>query len=51
MVLLLMHTFLPCLYLADPATFQTSNSVLYPLFSSEISLFIQNGKKETFLSL
>ena len=37
----------PCLYLADPATFLASNSVLWILFSSDNSLFIQlRGKKK-----
>ena len=32
---------LPCLYLADPASFLASNRVVGILFSSENSLFIQ----------
>ena len=34
-----------CIYLADPATFLASNSVLGTLFSTENSLFIQLWKK------
>ena len=39
------HTVLLCLYVADPATFLSSNSVPGTLFSSENSLFIQLWKK------
>ena len=35
------HTGLLCLYLADPATFPASNTVLMAFFSPENSLFIQ----------
>ena len=38
------HTVLLCLYVADPATFLASNSVLGTLFSFESSLFIQSWK-------
>ena len=38
------HTVSLCLYVADPATFLASNSVLGTLFSSENSLFIQSYK-------
>ena len=40
------------LYVADPATFLASNSVLGPYFSSENSLFFfTHGKKYIFQSL
>ena len=39
------NTVLLCLYVADPATFLDSNSVLGTVFSSESSLFIQLRKK------
>ena len=45
------HTHLHCLYLADPATFLASNSVLETLFSSETSLFIHLRDRYIFLSL
>ena len=35
------NTVLLCLYVADPATFLASESILGALFSSENSLFIQ----------
>ena len=40
-------TMLLCLYVAEPCTFLTSNTVLGTLFSSENRLYIQNGKNET----
>ena len=43
-ILIKFHAVLLCLYVADPANFLASNSVLGTLFSSENSLFIQ-GKK------
>ena len=36
------HSFILCLYVVDPATFQASNSVLVTLFT----LFIQLWKKK-----
>ena len=39
------------LHVADPATFPASNSVLWTLFSTENSLFIQFGEKYLFLRL
>ena len=39
------ETQFPTLYVADPATFLASNSVLGTLFSSENILFIQIWKK------
>ena len=45
------HTVLLCLYVADPATFLASDSVLGTLYSSENSLFIQLWQKQIFLRL
>ena len=39
------HTVLLCLYVADPATFLSSNSILRTLFCSENSLFIHLRKR------
>ena len=46
------QTFLPCLYVADPATFLASNSALEALFPPQDSLFIQLLKeKKSFVLL